>query len=610
MPLLKLSLLATLFYTSLAWGDYQPSTSSELDIETTTVNANGSSVSIYENLTRIETQAGVDKEGQHDIAYNSKTETVQILAAYTLQADGKKIPVPKTSIRSTGDGSQSYLTQTKHTVLIYPDVKIGSRLYLKFRNVEHTPRYKGHYTQSRFFSPHYVYKNTQINLITNNKLPMQIDSKGMQGGLVKASKGHKHYRYTFKQDLILPPADNQTAISDYAPYFLASSFKDHIALGQAYQAGLKGKTNISPELQALADSLTAGLTDEKAQVDALYQWVSKNIRYVVLYLGNGGLVPHSAQSIYKNRFGDCKDHAVLLETLLKAKGIKSSPALINASDAYTLPKLAVSTPFNHVINYIPSLDTYLDSTAQFAPYGSLPTEDMDKPVLLTALNQLGRTPAMQAKDHLIATQIDLIINADGSMQGNSHSHASGAIDVEYRATRAAELDIEDDELVKARLSTAGETGSGKITATDPFDLSTPFEESASFSLDPTANFPGPGAMTIPEGVSYGRIAAHGRYNWRDKINFPMTCYANTMEERYSLTFPSNTKITRIPTDVNYQNNSLRYQASYKLSGNKLDVFRRYQSDNPSHVCGAEKVADKQALFKVLQRDLKGQVFYD
>jgi hypothetical protein len=27
------------------------------------------------------------------------------------------------------------------------------------------------------------------------------------------------------------------------------------------------------------------------------------------------------------------------------------------------------------------------------------------------------------------------------------------------------------------------------------------------------------------------------------------------------------------------------------------------------VCGAEKIADKQAFFKVLQRDLKGQIFY-
>lgn len=610
MPLLKLSLILSLFYAAPAWADYKPATTDERSIETTTVNADGSSVSIYESLTRIDTQAGVDDDSQIDISYNGKTETVQIIEAYTLQADGKKIKVPKSSIRTTGGGSGLKFSETKHKVLIYPDVKIGSRLYLKYRDVEHSPLYPGHYISVQFFSPHFLYKDTQINLITNNKLPIQIDTKGMQGGLIKENKGQKHYRYTFKQDQVLPPEDSQNAYSDFAPYFMASSFKDHVDLGRAYQAGLKNKTNVTPELQALANSITAGLTDEKSQTDALYQWVSKNIRYMAIYLSKGGVVPHSAQSIYRNRFGDCKDHALLIETLLKAKGIASSAVLINQGDAYSLPKLAVQTPFNHVINYIPSLDLYLDSTAQFAPFGTLPIEEMDKPVVLTALNQLGRTPALQAKDNTMFVNTTIVINEDGSMQGSSHSYSTGAVGIDYRLERSGTLDAEDDALVKLRLKPAGETGTGKITSTDPFDLSMPYEEKATFTLDPTANFPGPGAMKIPEGVSNSELESMGRYKARDNINFPISCFANTMENRYSLTFPSNTKITRIPADVNYQNNSISYQATYKLTGNNLKVLRRYQSDNPSHVCRAEKIADKQAFFKVLQRDLKGQVFYE
>jgi len=41
-------------------------------------------------------------------------------------------------------------------------------------------------------------------------------------------------------------------------------------------------------------------------------------------------VPHDAQSILDNRYGDCKDHVVILEALLEAVGIDSSPALINS----------------------------------------------------------------------------------------------------------------------------------------------------------------------------------------------------------------------------------------------------------------------------------------
>ena len=91
MNLLKLFLLITYFYSSYAHAEYKPSISDELTKETITVNANGSSVSIYENITMIETQSGVEDDSQQDLEYNSKTETLQILEAYTLQTDGKKI---------------------------------------------------------------------------------------------------------------------------------------------------------------------------------------------------------------------------------------------------------------------------------------------------------------------------------------------------------------------------------------------------------------------------------------------------------------------------------------------------------------------------------------
>ena len=613
MNLIKLILLIIFLYSPYAQAEYKPSVSEEMTKETITVNANGSSVSIYENITLIETQSGVEDDSQQDIEYNSKTETLQILEAYTLQTDGKKIKVPKDGIRTTGDtasGGSPKFSETRHKVVIYPDVKVGSRLYIKYRNVEHTSRFKGQFSTARFFSPHFVYKDFEINLIVDNKLPVQVDTKGMDGGLVKETKVQKVYHYTFKQDSVLPPEEGQTAITDYAPYFTASSFKDYVSLGQAYQAGAISKTKITPEIQALADNLTVGITDEKSQVDVLYQWVSKHIRYVAVYLGNGGVVPHSAQSIYSNRYGDCKDHAVLLETLLKAKGIASSQVLISSGEAFTLPKLAVQTPINHVINYIPSLDVYLDATAQFAPYGTLPISDMDKPVILTALNRMGHTPAMEAKDNLIATTVDIVINDDGSMSGISHSYMTGSVGTSYRAAQAAAADYEDDLLVKYRLKPEGETGLGKITTSDPFNLAKPFEENATFTLDPIANFPGPGAMKIPVGVTQGELTSLGRSKPKDNAKFPIACYSNTMQESYSLTFPTSTHITRIPADVNYEDAGISYQATYRLNGNKVEVFRRYQSENPNHVCGTDRSARKQAFFKVLQKDLKSQIFYE
>ena len=136
---------------------------------------------------------------------------------------------------------------------------------------------------------------------------------------------------------------------------LLTTFTDYLEIGKAYEAYAAPKTRVTPQVKALADEITKGLKSERDQVRALYEWVSRNIRYVAIYLGDGGFEPHDVEVILKNRYGDCKDHVVLLQSLLMAKNIKSSSALINLGAGEELSPVAVTFPLNHVILYLPSL---------------------------------------------------------------------------------------------------------------------------------------------------------------------------------------------------------------------------------------------------------------
>ena len=238
-------------------------------------------------------------------------------------------------------------------------------------------------------SPHLKVEHYEINVNFDPRIDIQFDSSGFDGGMMPDSHGMHRYHFVRKQDTFLPPEADQISIDDFAPFVQASSFKSYAAIGDAYQVKAKQKTTVTPAIQSIADNLTHGIDDQKQQVRQLYNWVSKNIRYIGSYIGNGGYVPHDSQTIFDNRWGDCKDHVVILEALLAAKGIASSPALIDTDDSYVLPKLPADM-FNHVITYVPSLDLYLDSTAQLAPFGTLPSVDMNKQVVLTAMNMLGK----------------------------------------------------------------------------------------------------------------------------------------------------------------------------------------------------------------------------
>ncbi len=608
-------LVASIIFLSISFhtrAEYIPAYSIQKASETISVNEDATQQQIIELLIQIDTNSGVENEGQQVISYNSDREKIQILEAYTLQPDGKKIIVSKDAIRDSSDSLSTgapMFSSTKHKIVIFPKVKLGSRLYYKYRYIEFSPQFKRNFIYSTFFYPHLKIKDYKINLDLPKKLAIQVESKNIEGGLVKESKNRKYYSFSFNQVEAYPIENWEVDPRDFSPYLLASSFKSQKELGLFYEKLASPKIKVTSDIMLLANKLTQGLNDEQSQVTALYNWVSKNIRYVSVHLENGGIIPHSSDVVLQNHYGDCKDHAVIFAALLKAKGIKSSFALINLGESYKLPNLAVIKPQNHVITYIPSLDIYLDSTSQFSPYGTLPFEDMDKPVILTTLGEIGHTPIPFAKDNVIKSNIEISINNDGTMAGNAESTVTGYHNDDVRSRESNSQGIEDQDRVDSRLKRNGETGTGRISATDPLDLSTPFIEKTSFVLDAKSNFPGPGAMTVPVGVKLNNLTSLVSEKPRPKATFPIICFSKTLQENYTLLFPETTKIKKIPNNVDYKNSKIHYHAHYSQNGNNINISRTFESEHNGSVCDADFNDLIKEAFSVIQRDLRSQIFY-
>ena len=75
-------------------------------------------------------------------------------------------------------------------------------------------------------------------------------------------------------------------------------------------------------VKAKADSLVQGKTDDMAKVKALYDYVSRDFRYVSLSLGLSAYQPHPAADVMNLGYGDCKDKNTLLAALLQAEGFR------------------------------------------------------------------------------------------------------------------------------------------------------------------------------------------------------------------------------------------------------------------------------------------------
>jgi hypothetical protein len=141
-----------------------------------------------------------------------------------------------------------------------------------------------------------------------------------------------------------------------------SGFTDWQQMGTWYRNLISGRMDASPEIKQKVAALTAGSTTTLAKMIRLAQFVQHDIRYVAIELGIGGWQPHAAPEVFSHRYGDCKDKATLLSSMLREIGVDSYHVSINTERGSVTPDVPAHLAFNHVILAIRSPDGVDDPT--------------------------------------------------------------------------------------------------------------------------------------------------------------------------------------------------------------------------------------------------------
>ena len=184
--------------------------------------------------------------------------------------------------------------------------------------------------------------------------------------LVSAGGKTRHVWHYHNEGALTLEPEAVTEIADL-PHVAVTTLESWSDVGYIYADLFKDRAKATPDISKLASDLTEGVRDRRQQARILYEWVAGHIRYVDIVLGAGGFLPHEAADVLKNGYGDCKDHVMLLEALLSAKGIRSSSVLIRAGveNVYKLPPAPSPFVFDHLITYIPEFSLFVDFTARY-----------------------------------------------------------------------------------------------------------------------------------------------------------------------------------------------------------------------------------------------------
>ncbi|MGB8259304.1 MAG: DUF3857 domain-containing protein, partial [Terracidiphilus sp.] len=95
------------------------------------------------------------------------------------------------------------------------------------------------------------------------------------------------------------------------------------ALGQWVTTLEADRPEASPAITAKTNELIAGAPDFYTKLSRISGWIQRDIRYFIVERGIGGLRANYARDIFQNRYGDCKDKATLLISMLGVAGIKA-----------------------------------------------------------------------------------------------------------------------------------------------------------------------------------------------------------------------------------------------------------------------------------------------
>jgi len=131
-----------------------------------------------------------------------------------------------------------------------------------------------------------------------------------------------------------------------------------------WEAGLEhGRREASPEIKQKVAVLTSPAATQLAKMQALAKFVQSDIRYVAIELGIGGWQPHPAPEIFAHRYGDCKDKATLLSSMLHEIGVDSFFVSINTERGGVAPdRPPMIGWFNHEILAVRLPDDVKDSS--------------------------------------------------------------------------------------------------------------------------------------------------------------------------------------------------------------------------------------------------------
>jgi transglutaminase-like putative cysteine protease len=590
------------------------------------VHKDGSSVRKYEYAYTALAESALESLNEQTISYHEGEETLEDVVAYTLKKDGTRVDVPDSNVQVTShngvNGAAPAFSDYKDRRIVFSDVEVGDSVVLAYTIREHKPTFKNHFSLLTYYSDADIYDDAELVVTAPKSLGLRQKTYNLGAPSISMpDKDLQQWKWTYTNQQARDRRAETHAyqrVWRYAdwPTIEVSNFKDYGKIAAAYDEEAAKRAVVTERIRKLSGEIIGGAASKREQAEKIYAWVAKNISFAGNCLSGGDVVPRETDAVLNMKMGDCKDHATLMQALLSAQGIKSTQALVNTGSWYEVPEIPCWQAFNHVINYLPEFDLYLDATSTSSPFGALPEQERGKPAIRTSLYHGVERIPMRGADANWSRSVDTVsVSADGTVEVRSRYEVGGAL-ANALSQRFGEWkkspDFDGGTLLFRRwIEQLGYKGSGGYDhiadADGPLET---FAYEMHYRIEDYLDTTNPYGVTLATLFpNPNSIAAAGALAAIDQYDHDFLCHGDSKTEELSIAFPDNVKLLAVPRNVHEQTALVRFDVNYDQQGNAIHIKRALIDTTPGPVCAPAIVSQYTKIAAAVKKDAKAQAVY-
>lgn len=304
----------------------------------------------FRSVTKITNKSGIQEASDINAAFDPLYQKL-FFHSIVVYRDGKqinKLKVENFQVLRRELNAENYLYDGALTAVSnLSDIRNGDIVDISYTVKGFNPLHKGKFADTFVLNDYSPIGKINVSITAKNNLNYKLFNTDLKPK-IGTNGGYSSYNWNIENpkptvyeegiptSKILMPT---VAVSQY------NSIKE--VVDWAYDL-YDVNEEISKDLKNFIKEICSTYHTKGERVKALLDFVQNDIRYLGLEYGIGSYKPHTPNTVFKQRFGDCKDKSLLLVKMLREIEVEAYPVLLNTTLKHQVLNLPPSPVFfNH-----------------------------------------------------------------------------------------------------------------------------------------------------------------------------------------------------------------------------------------------------------------------